>query len=106
MYVVNLFTVYVYVFIYLNTLQALVRAGIFLSQLLTTELVFGSTITDEDALSGRLPRWHWHWALACNAVPLLISLPILFFSVESPRFLFFERGDAQAAREGTESITF
>lgn len=74
--------------------------GIFFAQLLTTELVFGRSITEEETRSGRLPSWRWQWALASNAVPLLISWPILFFSVESPRFLFLERGDENAARKG------
>lgn len=75
-------------------------AGIFISQLITTDLVFGKKQNEEALLLGEKTTWKWHWALGFNAVFAIYALPLMFFSVETPRYLFLEQGKEDAARVG------
>lgn len=51
-------------------------------------------------LLGNKTSWKWHWALGFNAVFAILALPIMFLSVETPRYLLLERGKEDAARAG------
>ena len=74
--------------------------------MLTTEIFFGTygaNLREHRAPADGFPNWSWHWALGFNAVPALLALPLMFLSVESPRYLFLERGDDQEALKGVRA---
>ena len=71
-----------------------------ISQIITTDLVFGKIQNEEALLLGEETTWKWHWALGFNAVFAIIALPFMLFSVETPRYLFLERGKEEEARAG------
>ena len=86
--------------------QLAITLGIFVSQCVGTDLLFGSFGSNQQAqkelavVNGEFAGYMWHWALGLNAIPALISLPLMALSVETPRYLLITLGDENEARKG------
>ena len=91
--------------------QLAITFGILVSQVVGTQLVFGSFGSFEQAkqdisvIRGE-HNYRWHWVLGINAIPAIVTFPMLFCSVESPRHLWLTAKKEESAEKGAKFWCF